>query len=479
MKLGFPKRLAESGLALITALVVIFVVAATALVVSARQHAEMSRIAGLFGMDDAHLLLREIESESLLRLRQDSALGNVDSLSEPWATEVLTLEAGPRQGKATLADLQGRFNINNLVANPAFQRNALSIMGGAAAAAMVVEPEGNAIPSAADRADSRGFGAASPGAAGMTSTGSAPAWADNPELTVDEMNRGNSTAVLQRTSASAAAAAAQEVPGMPGAPTAGAAATSQAFDPARQGIAGRMAARASRLQRRLVNTSPGASGATVAQPGRGASPPWQLAEAQFRLLLEQLDIDPEITQAILDWLDPDSETRYPNGAEDDYYIELDEPYRAANGPIVDLSELKLIRGVTDEIVAKLEPFLVALPAFTLVNVNTAPKEILRSLSPAIDEATANTLINRRDVQPFMSSAEFFNHPSLLGRPMIWNSVMVSTQYFGLKSEVSSGGSTVYTESVIMRSGAGLGSVIRRERGIAPILQPPSAGADSG
>jgi general secretion pathway protein K len=192
-----------------------------------------------------------------------------------------------------------------------------------------------------------------------------------------------------------------------------------------------------------------------------------LAEVQFRLLLEQLDIDPEITQALLDWLDPDSETRFPNGAEDDYYIELEEPYRAANGPIVDLSELKLVRGVTDEIYAKLKPFIVALPAFTLINVNTAPAEILRSLSPAIDDGTAEMLINRREVQPFMSSAEFFNHPALLGRPMIWNAVMVSTQYFALKSEVSAGDSTVYSESVLMRTGAGLGSVIRRERGIGP------------
>ena len=49
----------------------------------------------------------------------------------------------------------------------------------------------------------------------------------------------------------------------------------------------------------------------------------RLAEIRFRLLLNALDIDAAIIQAILDWADADSETRTPNGSEDDYYLGLE------------------------------------------------------------------------------------------------------------------------------------------------------------
>ncbi|MBX3746027.1 MAG: general secretion pathway protein GspK [Verrucomicrobiae bacterium] len=56
-----------------------------------------------------------------------------------------------------------------------------------------------------------------------------------------------------------------------------------------------------------------------------------------------------IVDSILDWRDPDDDPRL-NGAEsDDFYLRLDPPYFAKNGPIDDLSELLLVRGITPEI----------------------------------------------------------------------------------------------------------------------------------
>ena len=66
------------------------------------------------------------------------------------------------------------------------------------------------------------------------------------------------------------------------------------------------------------------------------------AEVRFRLLLNTLDIDAGIVQAILDWADTDSETRFPNGAEDDYYLGLSQPYRTGNRPLTSVRELLLI-----------------------------------------------------------------------------------------------------------------------------------------
>ena len=57
---------------------------------------------------------------------------------------------------------------------------------------------------------------------------------------------------------------------------------------------------------------------------------------------------PTIIASIQDWIDKDDEM-HPSGAETEYYQSLDQPYSAKNGPIDDLSELLLIKGVTAEI----------------------------------------------------------------------------------------------------------------------------------
>jgi type II secretory pathway component PulK len=56
---------------------------------------------------------------------------------------------------------------------------------------------------------------------------------------------------------------------------------------------------------------------------------------------------PPIVDAILDWRDPDDDPHL-NGAESDYYLTLTPPRQAKNGPIDDLSELLLIKGITPE-----------------------------------------------------------------------------------------------------------------------------------
>jgi type II secretory pathway component PulK len=56
----------------------------------------------------------------------------------------------------------------------------------------------------------------------------------------------------------------------------------------------------------------------------------------------------EIADAILDWIDDDDTSR-DYGAESDVYRALDPPYECGNGPLADLDELLLVRGVTPEL----------------------------------------------------------------------------------------------------------------------------------
>ncbi len=63
----------------------------------------------------------------------------------------------------------------------------------------------------------------------------------------------------------------------------------------------------------------------------------------------QEDQDPiAIVNSVKDWLDSrdDDATTGLSGAEDSYYEDLDPPYSCRNGPIPDLNELMLIKGIT-------------------------------------------------------------------------------------------------------------------------------------
>ena len=112
----------------------------------------------------------------------------------------------------------------------------------------------------------------------------------------------------------------------------------------------------------------------------------------FQHLLLSLSIDPNLTDAIVDWIDADSDT-LPYGAEDLDYLQMKTPYRAANQSMQSVDELRLVRGFTPEIVEKLRPRITALPQPTEININTAPKEVLGALfytlsPPAIEQLVA-------------------------------------------------------------------------------------------
>ncbi len=101
-----------------------------------------------------------------------------------------------------------------------------------------------------------------------------------------------------------------------------------------------------------------------------------LAMLQFERLLQILELNPGIAQAVADWIDADSSTAGPWGAEDVFYISLATPYFAANRPFEDTAELRLVRGVDLEVWQKLEPYVSALPESTPININTVSTEVL-------------------------------------------------------------------------------------------------------
>ena len=74
-----------------------------------------------------------------------------------------------------------------------------------------------------------------------------------------------------------------------------------------------------------------------------------VAEDALRAVFTHLDFEPEwgeeLTDAILDWRDPDPLERL-NGVESDYYLSLPLPYPAKDGPFDTPDELLLVRGIS-------------------------------------------------------------------------------------------------------------------------------------
>lgn len=127
--------------------------------------------------------------------------------------------------------------------------------------------------------------------------------------------------------------------------------------------------------------------------------------AVFRRLLNAQGIDPAITEALLDWMDPDSDAR-PGGAEDVDYLALARPYRAANQPLTSVDELRLVKGFTAQVVDKLRPYVTVLPQPTAINVNTASDRVLAALFSDLSPSTLQPVVESRVARPFADTAQF-------------------------------------------------------------------------
>jgi general secretion pathway protein K len=127
-------------------------------------------------------------------------------------------------------------------------------------------------------------------------------------------------------------------------------------------------------------------------------------------LFDLLEIDRDLIDSLLDWLDKDSERR-PKGAEDIDYMAMDEPYPCKNGPLATLSELSLIKGFSEWMKREfvdgktLEDFLTVAPTDGKININTADPVLLQALSKRISHELAMRVVDFRKEHPFHSPGD--------------------------------------------------------------------------
>ena len=169
---------------------------------------------------------------------------------------------------------------------------------------------------------------------------------------------------------------------------------------------------------------------------------------QFRRLLRSLELQEGIADAVADWLDSDHEARFPDGAEDDDYQRLRPAYQAADRPILSISELLAVQGVTPEAYAALSPHVAALPPGTAVNLNTATAPVLQSLAADVTAATAERIIRLRGEVGLDGTEDAVE---LLGGE-VPVAIGLSSSYFQLESQAVVGSLPVSLYSLLGRTG---------------------------
>lgn len=186
-----------------------------------------------------------------------------------------------------------------------------------------------------------------------------------------------------------------------------------------------------------------------------------VAQARFSRLLAALELPSALLDTVCDWIDSDSQAA-AQGAEDLDYLRADPPYRAANRPIVHISELRRVQGVTAEVYARLAPEVSALPADTGVNINTLSAAGMMSLADGISLDLGKRL-NRGGSAQYRSMTELVDELTQAGialDPAALQDLKVSSNWFLARSDVELSGRHYRFYSLLQRYGNG-GRVVQR------------------
>lgn len=105
----------QRGVALITAVLIVALVTTVAATMASRQQLDIRRTSNLFDADRAWLFALGGEDWARGVLRRDAEEGDVDHLGEDWAEVLPPLVVEGAVLGGALEDMQGRFNLNNLV----------------------------------------------------------------------------------------------------------------------------------------------------------------------------------------------------------------------------------------------------------------------------------------------------------------------------------------------------------------------------
>ena len=137
---------------------------------------------------------------------------------------------------------------------------------------------------------------------------------------------------------------------------------------------------------------------------------------QLRRLFRILGLPEEKAEPLLDWLDGDGIERM-NGAESGYYRGLEPAYACPNGEFQTLEQLHLVKGLGQQDLDEIQFGRNLRAFFTLhsdgkININTAPPEVLQSLSDRMDASAAEAIVEYRKTQEFRQVNDLSKVPGM-------------------------------------------------------------------
>lgn len=189
-----------------------------------------------------------------------------------------------------------------------------------------------------------------------------------------------------------------------------------------------------------------------------------VAAGKFQRLLEALEVDAEtarnISFATIDWLDADNEPTGLAGVESQTYLSADKPYRSANQPMSDISELQLIEGISSELYKKIKPYVAVLPKESKLNLNAAPLPVILSLSDKITNDEAESIISEREQIALDAVPDFVDAESIKN-----DDVIFSPEYFALitQADIQARKSTLVSVVYIPSKGEEKSHVLSRDQ----------------
>jgi general secretion pathway protein K len=166
------------------------------------------------------------------------------------------------------------------------------------------------------------------------------------------------------------------------------------------------------------------------------------------------DSDPvAIVNSVKDWLDSgdDDATTGLSGAESSYYEDQDPPYTSHNGPISDLSELLLIKGITPQLYygnqkdAGLSKYMtvhgISVGAGTTfswpgrININTAEVPVLAAILGTENEELAQAIYDFRQEMGAEKDVHDFSSPKWYKNITGFSDVTIDARLISTSSDV--------------------------------------------
>jgi len=201
---------------------------------------------------------------------------------------------------------------------------------------------------------------------------------------------------------------------------------------------------------------------------------------------------PDLVNAVIDWIDENTETTFPGGAEDGEYLAKDKPYRPANRFMANATELAMVEGFTNELLYGITPdddqglggiaeeevepikgllsYVAALPRRkTAINVNTASDKVLKMFSSHITDSRLDEL---NQDWPYDNLDTFKDHPAFVGldkdeknklKQDINNGMTVQSHYFKILATAQIGNSYAQLNTLLYRNLQGGAKVVTVSR----------------